>query len=205
MMRHLTRLLLLTGLMGPVAAWAVEDAVEVPAAPVVSATGALPTVPGVPSEAQAEAAYDAARRLYANGGVASDGSGFAGAVALDGSPEVVMLADPGKRLINGTDRPVNVGLEDIRLVIDVENTTLRDVFAEIVSQAAQYTGTWTVKWRLKPENMNLLDERVNLTAEAKFGDFVNLLTERVRNLGGVQLFVTAFNESRVILVTDTYY
>ncbi len=196
MMRHLTRLILLIGALGPVGAWAAEVS-STTAAP------ALPAVTGAPSEAQAEAAYDAARKAYGNRGVGSDGEG--GIVPVDGGPEVVLLADPTKRLIDGTDRPVNVALEQIRLVLDVENTTLRDVFAEIVTQAAKYTGPWTVKWRLKPENMSLLDERVNLTAEAKFGEFVNLLTERVRNLSGVQLFVTSFNESRVILVTDTYY
>jgi hypothetical protein len=83
--------------------------------------------------------------------------------------------------------------------------TLREVMTNIVTQAATYTGPWTVKWRLKPENMDLLDERVNLTAEDNFGEFCNLLVERIKNMTGTQLYVTAFSGTRVLLVTDTYY
>ena len=101
--------------------------------------------------------------------------------------------------------PANVALEDVRLVLDVNEASLRQVMLEIVQQMTAYTGPWTVKWRLKPENMSLLDERVNLTVESNFGEFCNLLTERVKNMTGVQLFVTAFTGARVILITDTYY
>ena len=70
---------------------------------------------------------------------------------------------------------------------------------------AQYSGPWTVKWRLKPENMDLMDERVNLTAESSFGEFVNLLSEPIRNMTGVQLYVNVFQGARMVLVTDTFY
>lgn len=170
-----------------------ETLTQKPRSTVNGAVGVAPT------EAQAEAAYDAARKLYANGGVAS--AGKPGVVVTDGT----VAPNPYERAIPGGKNPANVSLNDIRLVLDAENTSLRDIFGEIVTQAAEYTGPWTVKWRLKPENMGLLDERVNLTAEAKFSEFVALLTERVRNMSGVQLYVTAFHDSRLILVTDTYY
>ncbi|NBV54480.1 MAG: hypothetical protein EBR79_02060 [Proteobacteria bacterium] len=101
--------------------------------------------------------------------------------------------------------PKNVALEDIELVLDVENVSLKDVVRHITKQAEPYSGPWQVKWRLQPENAGLMDERVNLTAQAKFGEFVDLLTEKIKNLTGTQLFVTAFNSSRVLLVTDSYY
>jgi putative SOS response-associated peptidase YedK len=102
-------------------------------------------------------------------------------------------------------RAQNIALENIRIVMDVDNVTLREVMQKIVQQAAAYTGPWTVKWRLRPENMDLMTERVNLTTEANFGDFCSLLTERVKNMTGTQLFVTAFASSRVLLVADTFY
>lgn len=149
-----------------------------------------------PTEAQAEAAFEAARKDFL-------------AVAA-GSAPATRLGDVVQPVGNGDAQvaggvPHNVSLEEIRLVLDVDNVTLREVMAKIVEQGAAYSGPWTVKWRLKPENMDLMDERVNLTAEAKFGEFCALLTERVKNMTGVQLFVTAFAGSRILLVTDTYY
>lgn len=118
--------------------------------------------------------------------------------------QVSVFSDPDKSFHSGGPSR-NVALDEIRLVVDVEDTTLRDVINRVVEQAAQATGEWTVKWRLRPENAEIPNERVNLTAEAKFGEFTNLLAERVRNMTGVQLFMTTYAEARVILITDTYY
>lgn len=149
------------------------------------------TVAVAPTDAEAEQAYEVARHAF-----------FSVSTSLPGGRG---LAVSSSQIVNGGIRRENVRLEDVRLVLDVEDVTLRDVVTRIVGQAAKYTGTWAVKWRLKPENAALLDERVNLTAEAPFGEFCALLTERVKNMTGTQLYVTAFNGSRIILVTDTYY
>lgn len=158
----------------------------------------------VPTEAEAEAAFKAAQERYK---AMAAGAGVSGSEVVSGTVgeyEVAVFSDPDKQFMPGGE-PRNVPLDDIRLVMDVEDMSLREVVNQVVSQAADYTGSWTVKWRLKPENIKLPEERVNLTAEAKFGDFVSLLAERVRNLTGTQLYITAFAEARVILVTDTYY
>lgn len=158
------------------------------------------------TDAEAEALFAKAHKTY---GVASGVSGTtpAGemekADAKDAAYAVEIFSNPNQQSIPGGEMPANVKLEDVRIVIDVEGVTLREVIGKIVSQAAPYTGPWTVKWRMKPENMDLLDERVNLTAEAKFGDFVNLLSERVRNMTGTTLFVTTFNDARVMIIADT--
>lgn len=152
------------------------------------------TVAVAPTEAQAEQAFQQARRSFM-------------AVA-QGSADKPMTAAGVSSTAEDTvagGRSKNVALDHVRIVLDVDNITLREVMVKIVEQAAQYTGPWTVKWRLRPENSDLLDERVNLTAEAEFGDFCSLLTERVKNMTGTQLFVTAFAATRVLLVTDTYY
>lgn len=153
------------------------------------------TIAAAPSEAQAEQAFANARRSFM--AVASGGT--------DTKPGDIVQAPEGidDKVVGGT--PSNIALENIRVVMDVENVTLRDVMANIVKQAASYTGPWTVKWRLQSQNLDLLDERVNLTAEANFGEFCDMLTERVKNMTGTQLFVTAFAGTRVLLVTDTYY
>lgn len=173
----------------PVAAWAE------PGEPVAAIQPTQGLVSAAPTTAEAEAAFQAAREAYR-------------AVAA-GSPspqpgELEEVVTPTAVVVPG-GRPENIPLDEIKLVIDVENATLRQVVTDVVAQAAHYSGPWRVKWRLKPENMGLLDEQVNLTAEAPFGEFFGLLSERVKNLTGTQLFVTVFGGARVILVADTYY
>ncbi len=148
-----------------------------------------------PTAAEAEAAFQAARNAYRS--------------VADGAPgtaphELEEVVTPTTVMVPG-GRPDNVPLESIRLVLDVENTSLRQIVTDVVGQAARYSGPWRVKWRLKPENLGLLDERVNLTAEAPLAEFFALLSERVKNLTGTQLFVTVFGGARVILIADTYY
>jgi hypothetical protein len=151
-------------------------------------------VAAAPTQEQADAAYAAARRSF----MAVAAGKAPGTRPGDVVETVPTDSVPGK----GTSR---IPLEEVNLVLDVENVTLREVVTRIVGQAARYTGPWTVKWRLKPENMDLLDERVNLTVEAPFGEFCQLLAERVKNMSGTQLHVTAFKGAREILITDTYY
>lgn len=151
-------------------------------------------VAAAPSAAEAEAAFRSARQNYMAVAAGTD-------AAVLGQP---VLDDKTSDPIAGGE-PRNIELQDVRVVMDIEDSSLRDVLAEVVKQVAKHTGSWTVKWRLRPENMDLMDERVNLTAEAPFGEFSSLLTERVKNMSGTQLYITAFEGARVILVTDTYY
>ncbi|RYG60428.1 MAG: hypothetical protein EON60_07230 [Alphaproteobacteria bacterium] len=152
-------------------------------------------VAAAPTAAQAEAAYQSARQNYM--AVASGGGDVN---VAETTSQSIVLED---NVAGGM--PQNIALEQIKIVMDVDNVTLREVMQRIVQQAAAYSGPWTVKWRLRPENMPLLEERVNLTAEADFGDFTSLLAERVKNMTGTQLYVTAFGGTRVLLVADTYY
>ncbi len=153
------------------------------------------TVVAAPTAAEAEAAFRSARE-----GLLAVASGGMDVSVSTVQTSATVVED---RVAGG--EPRNVALENIRVVLDVSDVTLRDVMTQIVQQAATYTGPWTVKWRLSPENTGVMNERVNLTAEADFGSFCDLLTERVKNMTGTQLFVTAFAGTRVLLVTDTYY
>ncbi|MEC9291459.1 MAG: hypothetical protein VX730_03570 [Pseudomonadota bacterium] len=96
-------------------------------------------------------------------------------------------------------------LGDIRVAVNIENATLEQIMEDIVSQAEQKTGPWDIAWRLKNENRYLLDDKVNITAESNFDEFVGYMVDRVNNMSGVQLFVKVFNMSRVIVISDTYY
>ncbi len=193
------RFMVCAAVMTAGSAVAAEKAVVVSSSGVVSGTASTlvghGTVSVAPTAEQAEKAFQDARRSFM--AVASGGADDKPGDVVQG-PVVVEDTIAGGNV-------QNIALEDIRIVLDVDNVTLRDVMAKIVGQAADFTGPWTVKWRLKPENMDLMNEKVNLTAEAGFGEFCNLLTERVKNMTGTQLYVTAFASTRVLLVADTYY
>lgn len=119
--------------------------------------------------------------------------------------DVLMLSPVANAFYAGNENAVDhQSLADIGLAIDVENTSLETVINNIVADAAVKTGPWSVKWRLKPENEFIKAQKVNLVAEVSFDSFVNLLSERIKNMTGVQLFVTVFNGARVIIISDTY-
>ncbi|MFZ2619359.1 MAG: hypothetical protein WAX89_00600 [Alphaproteobacteria bacterium] len=97
-----------------------------------------------------------------------------------------------------------VDLSALAVKVNFEDVRLEDAMGMVVNDLAEQSGVWRIKWRLKPEHDHLKDERVNLIAESNFGDFVTYLTDRVRNMTGVQLFISVFNESRVIVISDTF-
>ena len=117
--------------------------------------------------------------------------------------QVSILSDTAKDFNTEAHTVTNTPLALVRLAVDVENITLRNLVQDIVTQAAEHTGPWKVKWRLKPENTSLLSERVNLIAEGTFNDFTYHLGQRVKNMSGIQLFFTNFDAARVIIVSDT--
>lgn len=96
-------------------------------------------------------------------------------------------------------------IEDIIVAVNLENKTLEQVVGHIVEEARDEAGEWEVKWRVSAENNYILNERVNLIAETSLSEFMSYLVDRVNNMTGIQLFVTVFDKSRIIVISDTYY
>jgi len=118
--------------------------------------------------------------------------------ALDEGIESIRPGD--EKLLHGY-KP----LAELRVAVDVENETLGDIITGIIQHAETKTGPWRVKWRLQDINEHILREKVNLTAESTFNQFMEYVVERVNNMTGVKLFVTVFDKSRIIIISDTYY
>lgn len=96
-------------------------------------------------------------------------------------------------------------IEDIVVAVNLENQTLQQVVRHIIEEARDEAGEWDVKWRISAENNYILNERVNLIAETNLSEFMSYLVDRVNNMTGIQLFVTVFDKSRIIVISDTYY
>jgi hypothetical protein len=123
---------------------------------------------------------------------------------LNDSQDVAMISKEAEVFHYSHDAADYLPLEGIRIAVDVENRSLKEVVNEIVTYAENKSGPWKVKWRLRPENKHILDSRVNLTAETTFEEFMNHLIDRINNMTGVQLGVNVFDMSRIIVISDSY-
>lgn len=96
-------------------------------------------------------------------------------------------------------------IENVAVFLNAENKTLEEIVFGIVKGAKSEAGEWNVRWRVTPENSYILSERVNLTAETTLSHFMSYLVDRINNMTGIQLFVTVFDKSRIIVISDTSY
>lgn len=133
--------------------------------------------------------------------------------ATPGAPDVPALENGGwdvnrtspqaQHYFEGGNVLSSVKLQDLRVAVDVENQTIREVMNTIMTDAAEKTGPWEIKWRLATANNAILDEKVNITAETTFGEFMDYLVDRINNMTGIKLFVSVFDASRIIIISDT--
>jgi hypothetical protein len=122
------------------------------------------------------------------------------------SAGITMIEDDPMRMMPAQSIATpEVELAALRIAVNMEETTLQNAIESIVSHASDKVGQWDVRWRLQPENNYLLDEKMNVTAETTLGQFMEFMADRVNNMTGVELFVSVFDVSRLIVISDTYY
>ena len=119
------------------------------------------------------------------------------------SAQVELVQNPDMN--NDSGALPQVDLARLRVSVNYEDVTLAEAVRMIVDDAEDQVGPWDVKFRLTPDNQHLLGEHMSLTAETTLGQFLNLLTERVNNMTGVQLFVNVFDSNRMILISDSVF
>lgn len=116
-------------------------------------------------------------------------------------PEEIVLPDfPKDNQYNAANF---ILLEQREVLIDVENATLKQIVQEALNQVS-HGETWTIRWRLKDENKYLLTERINLTAEVSFDQFVGNMLNTITNITGIRLSTKVFNKNRIIIITDSF-
>lgn len=105
------------------------------------------------------------------------------------------------------DRRQNAGnfilLEERNVLIDMQNATLKQIVQEALNQVSNGE-VWTIRWRLKDENKYILTERLNLTAEVSFEQFISNMLQTIKNITGIHLTTKVFNKNRIIIVTDSF-
>jgi len=95
-----------------------------------------------------------------------------------------------------------MNLRDYKVVVHEDGQTLPQILDKIITRAEPFTGPWQVRWKLKPDNQDLLTEKFSLDVETTFGEFASYLAQYLLNDRGVKLSFALFDRERVVLVSD---
>ena len=130
-----------------------------------------------------------------------------GAVAAGSDTQTAMLPVPDSQAVQASIsrtrmRTDLMNIRDYKVVVHADNQTLPEMMAEIMNRAEPFAGPWQVRWKLKPENQDLLTEKFSLDAETTFAEFVGYLAQFMVNDRGVKLSFSLFDRERVMLVSD---
>lgn len=111
-------------------------------------------------------------------------------------------ADKGG-VLGGYPQDEWIDLEDYQVVLHENNSKLKDILEKLVQRAEPYVGSWQVKWKLKPEHMDVLTERFSLDVETDFDAFTSYLSNYMKSYRGFGLTFNIFRKERILVVTDS--
>jgi hypothetical protein len=95
-----------------------------------------------------------------------------------------------------------IPLKDYKVILHEDNVRLQNLVRNVLDRAAPYTGPWTLKWKLAPENADILNERFSLDAEVPFENFASYLQRYVLQDRGVDLQFKLFDAERILVISD---
>jgi hypothetical protein len=95
-----------------------------------------------------------------------------------------------------------IDLRKYRVVVHEDAATLESLMSRLMAEAVPYTGPWQIKWKLRPENADLMKETFSLDAETTFEEFVTYLSQYVHNARGVKLGFNLFDAEHILVISD---
>ena len=95
-----------------------------------------------------------------------------------------------------------IQLKDYNVVVHEDNTKLRNIMKNIMTKAEPFVGPWQVKWKLKRENSDVVNERFSLDAETTFASFADYISDFLRKYRGFPIEFKIFEEERILVITD---
>lgn len=116
--------------------------------------------------------------------------------------QLPLIKNPYASVTKARQRQDWMDLRQYRVAVHTDNLTLPDMLDSILKQATPYTGPWQVRWKLTPDNQDLLKETFSLDAETTFEEFINYLAQYIMNDRGVKLGFALFDQERLIVVSD---
>lgn len=125
-------------------------------------------------------------------------------VTLQGN-QAIINSSTGSSVTHGsvmTDATQWVDIKDVRVVMHADNRTIEQLMNDVLAQVRPHTGPWQLQWRLKKDNLDILDEPFSLNTETTFGELVNYLSDFMINYRGIRLKFEMFNAERILVITD---
>lgn len=106
-----------------------------------------------------------------------------------------------------TDAPAPVAaplaLMETPVVIHAKDLSLAELLNLVLKQAEPQAGAWKADWQLSGANQYILKEKWSLTAEAPVKQVLDQINAQVKDNHKQTLVFTQFNQSRLLVVTDT--
>ncbi|MBI1308529.1 MAG: hypothetical protein GC129_01545 [Proteobacteria bacterium] len=95
-----------------------------------------------------------------------------------------------------------VDIRQYRVVVHEDSKTLEDIMTMVVKRAEPFIGPWRLKWKISPENQDILTQRFSLDVETSFQQFVNYLAQYLVNERGIKITFSLFDNDRIIVISD---
>lgn len=115
-----------------------------------------------------------------------------GTTAGSSVPRVAAITDPTQW----------VDIKNVRVIMHADNRNLDQLMTDLLAQVRPYSGPWQLQWRLKKDNLDLLDDPFSLNTETTFGELVNYLSDFMVNYRGIRLKFEMYNAERILVITD---
>jgi hemerythrin superfamily protein/histone H3/H4 len=95
-------------------------------------------------------------------------------------------------------------LANVQLLLNETDRSFDAILAEILQDVQPMVGTWKVDWKLASQNLEIRDEKWNITAETTLYDFFDYIKEKVKEIHGIDLSIEEYAETRKIVITDKF-
>ena len=95
-------------------------------------------------------------------------------------------------------------LSHVQLLLKEDNRSIDAILNEILADVQPMLGTWKLDWKLASHNLQIKDEKWNITAETTLFELFDYIKNRVKEIHGVDLKIDFYDEQRKILITDNF-
>ncbi len=97
--------------------------------------------------------------------------------------------------------PMQLG--SVPVVLHAKNLTPEELVTQVLKLAEPQAGAWSADWQLSGAAQFLLKERWSLTAEAPVQQVLAQFAAQIRQTHGLTLTFTQFQQSRLLVITDS--
>lgn len=104
----------------------------------------------------------------------------------------------------GVDVNQEPDLSHVQLLLKEDNRSVDAILNEILADVQPMLGTWKLDWKLASHNLQIKDEKWNITAETTLFELFDYIKNRVKEIHGVDLKIDFYDEQRKILITDNF-